>query len=51
MSTDASSNYNILYGYGSWFLTLSEKNKLMVFVNRDLKRIFALWRGEWERKK
>jgi hypothetical protein len=35
-----------LYGYETWFLTLSEEHKLRVFEHRVLKRIFRKKRDE-----
>jgi len=41
----------VLYGCETWSITLKEENRLRVFVNRVLSRIFGLEReevkGEW----
>ena len=41
----------VLYGCGTWSLTLREKRRLKVFENRVLKRVFGLngekVTGEW----
>jgi hypothetical protein len=43
----------VLYGYGTWSLTLREEHRLRVFENRVLRRIFGLKRdevtGEWRK--
>jgi hypothetical protein len=43
----------VLYGCGTWFLTLREEQRLRVFENRVLRRIFGPKRdeatGEWRR--
>jgi hypothetical protein len=43
----------VLYGCGTWSLTLREECRLRVFENRVLRRIFGLTRdevtGEWRR--
>jgi hypothetical protein len=43
----------VLYGCDTWYLTLSEENRLRVFKNRVLKRIFGPKRneamGEWRK--
>ena len=43
----------VLYGCGTWSLTLREERKLRVFENRVLRRVFGLRReevtGEWRR--
>jgi hypothetical protein len=43
----------VLYGCGTWSLTLREKRRLRVFENRMLRRIFGLKRdevtGEWRK--
>jgi hypothetical protein len=43
----------VLYGYETWFLTLREEQRLRVFGNRVLRRIFGPKRdevtGEWRR--
>ena len=42
----------VLYGYGTWSLTLREKSRLRVFENRILRRIFGPNRnenGQWRR--
>jgi hypothetical protein len=31
----------VLYGCGTWFLTLREEHRLRVFENRVLRRIFG----------
>jgi hypothetical protein len=36
----------VLYGCETWSLTLREKHRLRVFVNRVLRKIFVLMRGE-----
>jgi hypothetical protein len=36
----------ILYGCGTWSLTLREEYRLRVFENRVLRRVFGLQRGE-----
>jgi hypothetical protein len=36
----------VLYGCVTWSLTLREKNRLRVFENRVLRRIFGLKRDE-----
>ena len=43
----------VLYGCGTWSLTLSEKYRLKVFENRVLRRTFGPKRGEvtWEWRK
>jgi hypothetical protein len=35
----------VLYGYETWSLTLKEENRLRVFKNRVLRRIFGPKRG------
>jgi hypothetical protein len=43
----------VLYGCETWFLTLREENRLRVFENRVLRRIFRSKRdevtGEWRK--
>jgi hypothetical protein len=43
----------VLYGYETWSLTLREKHRLRVFVNRVLKRVFGPKRdevtGDWRK--
>jgi hypothetical protein len=43
----------VLYGLGTWSLTLREKHRLRLFENRVLRRIFGPKRdevtGEWRR--
>jgi hypothetical protein len=43
----------VLYGCGTWSLTLREEHRLRVFENRVLRRIFVLKRdevmGEWRK--
>jgi hypothetical protein len=36
----------VLYGCGTWSLTLREEHRLRVFENRVLRRIFGLKRDE-----
>jgi hypothetical protein len=36
----------VLYGYETWSLTLRDKHRLRVFVNRELGRIFGAIRDE-----
>jgi hypothetical protein len=36
----------VLYGCEIWFLTLREQHRLMVFENRELRRIFGHKREE-----
>jgi hypothetical protein len=36
----------VLYGCGTWYLTLGEEHGLKVSENRVLRRIFGLKRGE-----
>jgi hypothetical protein len=36
----------VLYGCGTWSLTLGEEHRLRVFENRVLRRIFGPKRGE-----
>jgi hypothetical protein len=36
----------VLYGYGTWSLTLREEHRLRVFENRVLRRIFGPKRDE-----
>jgi hypothetical protein len=36
----------VLYGYETWYLTLREEDRLRVFENRVLKRIFGPERDE-----
>jgi len=44
----------VLYGCGTWSLTLREERRLRVFENRVLRRIFGPKRdevtGEWKKK-
>jgi hypothetical protein len=43
----------VLYGCETWSLTLREEHRLTVFVNRVLRRIFAIKKdevmGEWRK--
>ena len=43
----------VLYGFGTWSLTLREEHRLRVFENRALRRIFGPRRGgvtgEWRK--
>jgi hypothetical protein len=43
----------VLYGCGTWFLTLREKRRLKVFENRMLRKMFGPKRnevmGDWRR--
>jgi hypothetical protein len=43
----------VLYGRETWSLALREENRLRVFENRVLRRIFGPWRdevtGEWRK--
>jgi hypothetical protein len=43
----------VLYGCETWYLTLREEHRLMVFENRVLRRIFGTKRdevtGEWRK--
>jgi hypothetical protein len=45
----------VLYGYGTWSLTLREEHRLRMFENRVLMRIFGPKRdevtGEWRMEK
>jgi hypothetical protein len=36
----------VLFGCGTWSLTLKEEHRLRVFENRVLRRIFEPWRDE-----
>jgi len=36
----------VLYGYGTWSLTLKEGSKLRVYKNKVLRRIFGPKRGK-----
>jgi hypothetical protein len=36
----------VLYGYVTWFLTLSEENRLRMFENRVLRRMYGPKMGE-----
>jgi hypothetical protein len=53
MCKDYTINYFVLYGCETWSLTLSEEQRLRVFENRVLRRIFGpKWdeaTGEWRR--
>jgi hypothetical protein len=46
-------NSDVLYGCGTWLLTLREELRLRVFENRVLRRIFVSKRdevtGEWKK--
>jgi hypothetical protein len=37
----------VLYGCETWSLTLRKENRLRVFENRVLRKIFGPKRGEW----
>jgi hypothetical protein len=43
----------VLYGYGTWSVTLREEHRLRVFENRVLRRIFGVKRdqvtGDWRK--
>ena len=47
------SNCVVLYGCGTWSLTLQEEHRLRVFENRVLRRLFGPKRdgvtGEWRK--